>query len=341
MPLCIFCLSRTDETEVFRGHPGRFFSNCRKFQELIEGGGLMKIFITGGTGFVGTYLSNFLLNRGHRVAATGTHPTQTRINHENFQYVSADTTRAGEWQQEVKEADAVVNLAGRTIFKRWTESYKELMYDSRILTTRNLVAAIPEGAAIPFCSTSAVGYYGDREDEILTENEPQGNDFLSKLCGEWEQEAFRAQTKGVRVIAARFGIVLGKNGGAMKKMISAFNFFVGGALGNGMQWFPWIHLDDLISAIMFVIENPDISGAVNFCSPNSVRNKDFAKILGEILNRPSFMPVPAFMIRLAMGEFGSALLSSQRAVPEKLLRHGFTFRYPDIEDAIRDIVGGK
>jgi uncharacterized protein (TIGR01777 family) len=301
----------------------------------------MKIFITGGTGFIGTHLSNSLLSRGHRVTATGTRPTQTRIDHENFHYISADTTQTGPWQEEVKDADVLVNLAGRTIFKRWTESYKKVMYDSRILTTRNLVEAVPEGKAITLCSTSAVGYYGDRGDAILTENEPHGDDFLAKLSVDWEQEAFRAQGKGTRVIATRFGIVLGVNGGAMEKMISAFKFFVGGPLGDGMQWFSWIHLEDLISAMMFVIDNRDIGGAVNFCSPNPVRNKDFAETMGRILNRPSFMPAPAFMIRLVMGEFGSALLNSQRVVSEKLLQHGFEFQYPDIEDAIRNIVGGE
>jgi uncharacterized protein (TIGR01777 family) len=298
----------------------------------------MKCFITGGTGFVGRNLSNSLLREGHVVVAVGLRPKQDIIQHEAFDYISADTSQEGSWQDAVNEADVVFNLAGKSIFKRWTESYKQQIYDSRILTTRNLVDALPENKEITFCSASAVGYYGNRGDETLTESSRCGDDFLAKVGVDWEGEAFRAEEKGIRVVAPRFGIVLGKGGGAMAKMVPAFKFFLGGPLGTGSQWFPWIHLDDLISGLMFVIENKVIKESVNFTSPNPVRNRDLAKTLGKVLGRPALMPTPGFMIRLVMGEFGNTLLASQRAIPDTLQKQGFKFRFEALEDALRDIV---
>jgi len=311
----------------------------------------MKIFITGGSGFVGRHLSSLLLNKGHQVTATGTRSTQKHIVDEKFHYISADTTRTGDWQNSVKDADAVINLAGRSIFSLWTRSYKKQIYDSRILTTRNLVEALPDvpklglgnegkNKNIIFCSTSAAGYYGDRSDDLLTENEPPGNDFLARVCRDWESEAFRAEEKGVRVITMRFGVVLGKNGGAVRQMITPFRFFVGGPLGSGQQWFPFIHISDLLSAILFVIENESIRGPLNFTASEPVRQKEFAKTLGKVLNRPAIMPAPAFIVRLIMGELGASLLASQRVIPCKLSEYGFGFRYPDIRSAIIDIVKG-
>lgn len=298
----------------------------------------MKIFITGGLGFIGRHLSDFFLSRGHLVTAVGIRSGQNLINHQNFRYLSADTTQEGDWQEELKDTDAAVNLAGKTIFKRWNKSYKKLIYDSRILTTRNLVDALPANKGITLCSASAAGYYGNRGDDTLAEEETNGNDFLAKVSRDWEDEALRAEEKGIRVVTARFGVVLGKNGGAMGKMVPAFRLFVGGPLGEGTQWFPWIHLDDLISAMMFILENRDIHGPVNFCAPNPIRNRDLAKAMGHVLNRPAFMPAPGFMIRLVLGEFGTTLLAGQRAIPEKLLSFGFDFEYPDIINAIRHII---
>jgi len=298
----------------------------------------MKIFISGGTGFVGTNLVRYLLDKGHSVSATGTSSTHTSVSHENFHYISADTTEKGAWQDSFKDADALINLAGRTIFNRWSERYKKQIYDSRILTTRNLVEAIPDDKKVMLLSTSAVGYYGDRSEEILNEEALSGNDYLAKVSIDWEKEAFLAGKKGVRVAVMRFGVVLGKNGGALTKMIPAFKSFAGGPIGSGDQWFPWIHLDDLISAMIFIIENQDIKGPVNFCAPNPVRNRDFAKALGKILGRPAFMRAPSFMIRTLMGEMGTIVMSSQRAVPGKLLKNGFEFQYPDIEKALYNLL---
>jgi uncharacterized protein (TIGR01777 family) len=298
----------------------------------------MKIFVSGGTGFVGTTLARYLLDAGHRVIATGTSSRHKNIDHENLLFISADTTKKGPWQDSLQDVDALINLAGRTIFNRWSERYKKEIYNSRILTTRNLVEAIPGNKDIVFCSTSAVGYYGDRDEEILTEDAGPGNDFLATVSIDWEKEAFLAEKKGVRVAVMRFGVVLGKNGGALAKMIPAFKSFAGGPIGSGNQWFPWIHMDDLISAMMFIIENQDMKGPVNFCAPNPVRNRDFAKAFGKMLGRPSFMRAPSFMIRTLMGEMSTSVMSSQRVVPDKLLKNGFEFQYPDIKTALNHLL---
>ena len=300
----------------------------------------MKILITGGSGFIGSNLSKYLLSGGHKVTAVSRSADQHRIRHENYRYITADTTRPGNWQKEAEETEAVVNLTGASIFKRWTASYKKMIYNSRILTTRHVVAALPEGRAVTLCSTSGTGYYGNRGDDILREDESVGRDFLAGVSLDWEKEAQRATTKGVRVAVMRFGVVLGKNGGALAKMIPAFKLFVGGSMGSGNQWFPWIYLEDLMAAILFILEHQDVSGPLNFCAPNPVRYRELAKTLGEALGRPSFMPAPAFMIRLAMGEFGDVFLASQRTIPDQLLQHGFSFQYPDIKSAIQDVVRG-
>jgi uncharacterized protein (TIGR01777 family) len=297
----------------------------------------MKIFIAGGSGFVGTRLIHDLIDRGHRVIAVGTSSAHKNPPNENFRYISADTTLKGPWQDALEDVDAIINLAGRNIFKLWSDTYKNQIYNSRILTTRNLVEAVPESKGIILCSTSGAGYYGNRADEVLTEDASSGSDFLAKVGIDWEKEAFLAEKKGVRVAAMRFGVVLDKNGGALAKMIPAFKYFAGGPLGSGLQWFPWIHMADLISAINFILETNEIKGPVNFCAPNPIKNRDFSKALGNVLNRPSFMKVPSFMIRLVVGEMGTLLTNSQKVIPHKLLRHGFKFQHPDIDSALEDI----
>lgn len=296
----------------------------------------MKVFITGGTGFVGLHICNRLLQKGHHVFSVGRSPHQNRIQHQNFTYISADTTQTGNWQEYVQDSRIVINLAGKSIFTLWTPKAKKQIHESRINTTRNLVEALSPNTTL--ISTSAVGYYGNRGDEILIESSPPGDDFLSKVGIDWEKEAMEAEKKGVRVVITRFGIVLGKNGGAMEKMIPAFNFFLGGGLGDGKQWFSWIHVDDIVHASMFIMENPEIDGVFNFTAPEPIRNIDFAKSLGKVLNRPAVMPAPAFLIRLIAGEFGEILLSSCRVMPEKLLGAGYEFRYPLLIEALRDIV---
>ena len=298
----------------------------------------MNIVITGGSGFVGTRLADYLLRNGHRVTALGRSADHHRIRHSSYDYVSADTTRPGDWQEVFEDADSVVNLAGAPIFKRWSAGYKKQIYASRILTTRNVAASLPRGKRITLCSASGAGYYGSRGDEFLREDAQPGDDFLAGVSLDWEKEALQAADRNIRVVVMRFGVILGQGGGAMAKMIPAFKFFAGGSMGSGKQWFPWMHLVDLMTAVQFVLDNDQINGAVNFCAPQPTRYRDLAKALGQALKRPAIMPAPAFMIRLVLGEFGGVFLASQRVIPDKLLSHGFAFRYPNINDAVRAVV---
>ena len=298
----------------------------------------MKIFMTGGTGFVGTHLGKAYLKNGWQMTATGTSSTHALSGTENFTYVNADTTQKGTWQDAVRGADAIVNLAGRNIFNFWTEDYKKQIYNSRVLTTRNLVESLDSGKQVTLLSASAVGYYGSRGEDLLTEASEPGDDFLAGVSRDWEAEALKAGEKGARVALMRFGIVLGRGGGALAKMMPAFKFFVGGPLGSGMHWFPWMHMDDLKAAALFLLQAPEAQGAFNFCAPQAVRYKTFARILGQQLGRPSFMKTPAFVLKLLAGEMGATMLSSQRAVPAKLEKAGFSFQYPELDMALKEIV---
>lgn len=299
----------------------------------------MRVLITGGLGFVGTQLSKQLLQKGYQVTVVDHSPEPKPYTPREVNYVSADTTTKGPWQKEVERQDAVINLAGASIFTKWNEQTKKLIYDSRVLTTQNAVEAIAEKKPFVLCSASAVGYYGFHGDEELKEDAAPGDDFLARLCVAWETEANKAAAKGARVVITRFGIVLGKTGGALGQMIPAFKRFVGGPLGSGNQWFSWVHMQDLLNAFLFVFEKQDVQGPVNLCSPNPIRNKDLAKALGNVLSRPSFLKTPAFALRLILGEFGSVLLEGQRVIPDKLLKHGFVFRYPEITEALREVIG--
>lgn len=297
----------------------------------------MKILITGGFGFISTQLSIRFMEKGHAVTVLGRAPNaHTPLK---LKYVSADTAVKGSWQEEVARHDVVINLAGASIFRRWNNKTKQLIYDSRILTTRNVAEAMPGEKGTLLVSASGVGYYGFRGDEALTEEESPGDDFLARVCIDWEDEARKAADRGVRVVMTRFGIVLGKTGGALGRMIPAFKRYVGGPLGKGNQWFPWIHMEDLLDAFTFVLDNENVNGPVNFCSQNPVRNGDLAKALGKVMSRPSFLRTPAFVLRLVLGEFGSMLLEGQRAIPAKLLNQGFSFRYPEIAGALKELVG--
>lgn len=295
--------------------------------------------MTGGTGFVGTQLTSRLLREGHEITVL----TRSRNGSERrtpVSYLQGDPTQKGNWQSAINDHDVIINLAGASIFSRWTEETKRAIGESRILTTRNLVEGIDPRRAksMTLFSTSAVGYYGFHGDEELTEDSSPGNDFLARMAVEWETEALKAREKGSRVVITRFGIVLGKGGGALNQMIPLFRKFIGGPIGSGRQWFSWIHMEDLTQAFVYLLGRPEISGPVNLCSPSPIRNKDLAKALGKALKRPSFISAPGFMIKLVLGEFGSVILEGQRVIPKRLLESGFVFRYPDIGKALENIV---
>jgi len=301
----------------------------------------MKIFITGGTGFVGTELTSHLIQDGHEITILTRFPRKSEKVVRGISYLQGDPTQKGSWQEAIKNHGAVINLAGASIFSKWTDEHKKAIRESRVSTTQNIVEGIPSNPSqkISLFSTSAVGYYGFCGDEELTEDAPPGKDFLARIAVEWEGEALKAIEKGARVVITRFGIVMGEKGGALSQMIPLFKKYIGGPIGTGKQWFSWVHIKDLAEAFTFLLKHPEISGPVNVCSPNPVRNKDLAKALGKSLHRPSFMPAPAFMVKWVLGEFGSVILEGQRVIPRRLLESGFVFQYPDMEKVLQGIVG--
>lgn len=300
----------------------------------------MKVFMTGGTGFVGAFLTRELARHGHEVTILSRREIQPDPAYPAISFLAGDPTREGPWMSVVPDHDWIINLAGASVFTRWSAAHKEEIYDSRILTTRNLVAALAPGdRGQLFCSTSAIGYYGPRGDEDLTEESPPGDDFLARLAQDWEAEALKAQDLGVRVVVTRFGLVLGPDGGVLGQMAPLFKFFLGGPVGPGTQWFSWIHRLDHARAFLFVKDHPEIHGPVNFAAPQPVRNRELARALGRVLHRPSFLPAPAFMLRLILGEFAEVVLTGQKVLPQKLLAAGFNFDFPAIDGALENLLG--
>src|SRR5690606_31494290 len=237
------------------------------------------------------------------------------------------------------DADAVVNLAGAGIARRWTRAAKRLILDSRVRTTEAVVRALQRaGGPRVLVNASAVGYYGPRGDERVTEREGPGDDFLARVCRAWEAAAVEAERAGVRVVRLRTGFVVGRGGG-LRLMALPFRLFVGGPLGSGRQWMPWIHIEDVVGMIRFALDRDDVSGPLNVSAPEPVRNRDFAWGLGGVLGRPSVFPAPALALRLVMGEAADMILTGQRAVPEAALAAGYRFRFTDPEAALRDVLG--
>ncbi len=296
----------------------------------------MKVFMTGANGFVGQKLTKSFIEAGHEVTWLVRSPKRFENSSNNVEMLVGDPTKPGKWQENVGNFELLINLAGATIFKRWTPDYKKLIYNSRILTTKNLVDASARGSTL--LSTSAVGYYGFTDDAPLDESAPTGTGFLAELAADWENEAMKGRDKGLRVVITRFGVVLGQDGGALAQMVRPFKFFVGGPLGSGKQWVSWIHVEDLCRAVLFILENPGIEGPINFCAPDPVQNKTLAKKIGSTINRPSFMPAPEFAINLILGEFGSVILRGQRVIPKKLLDYGFSFKYASIQSALNNLL---
>jgi uncharacterized protein len=297
----------------------------------------MKILISGSHGLVGTAFIKALEPEGHEVFRLVRHApgSKSEIEWSPDRYSIALARLEG--------FDAVVHLAGESIAEgRWTEEKKKKIRDSRVKGTRLLSDALANLSSPPktLISASAIGYYGNRGDEILTEESAPGDDFLGNVCIEWEQATALAAEKGIRVVNTRFGIILAANGGALAKMLPPFRMGIGGKIGSGKQWMSWIALDDVIGGIKFALTNEALRGPVNFVAPNPVRNSEFTKALGKALSRPTLFPIPAFGVRLAFGEMADALLlSSQRVEPRKLETSNYQFQYPNLDSALRHVLG--
>lgn len=301
----------------------------------------MKVFVTGGTGFIGTGLTYGLVAEGHRVTVlTRMHRTD-RPAPQGVRFVEGNPLEAGPWQVEVRDHEVIVNLAGESIFKRWTTKTKQAIHDSRTGTTRNLVDAIAQGPGRVrlLLNASAVGYYGFHEEAVLHEGDGPGDDFLATVVRDWESAAQRAGDWGVRVALCRLGLVLGRRGGGLGMMAPLFRKGLGSRLGSGRQWFSWIHEHDLLRALQFLMVREDVSGPVNCTAPHPVRNRELTRTLAAVLHRPVLLPpAPGFMVRLLMGEFGSVVVKGQKVLPEKLLGMGFEFRYPELRPALEDLL---
>ena len=300
----------------------------------------MKALVTGGTGFVGPRLLR-LLDRPVVVSRNPDRATQS-IGHLAGRIVRWDPMEGPPPPEALEGIDVVYHLAGESVAgARWTTAQKARIRDSRVVGTRHLVQGIAQAAVKPatLVSASAVGYYGSRGDEELTESAAPADDFLARVCVEWEREALAAADLGVRVVTARTGIVLGSgSGGALAKMLTPFKLGAGGPLGNGRQWMPWVHAADLARLYVHAADHGEVRGPMNSVAPQPVRNSEFTKALARQLHRPAFMPAPYLGLRIVFGEFAQVLFASQRVIPKVALDTGFTFQYPDITSALREIL---
>jgi hypothetical protein len=302
----------------------------------------MKIVVTGGTGFVGRALLARLVSEHHEVVALTRTPASQRAGlPERVTVAPWDGQTAGPWAAHVDGADAVINLAGEPLdARRWTPAQKERIIGSRVGAAGALREAIERAAKKPavVVSASGVDYYGPVESGEVREDAPPGEGFLAGTCVRWEHAALSIGSAGPRIVILRCGVVLGKGGGALRKLVLPFRLFVGGPLGSGRQWFPWIHRDDLVSIILFVIARKDARGPFNVVAPESVTMKTFCAVLGKVLHRPSWAPVPGPALRVALGEMAGMVLTGRQAVPAKLQELGYTFRFPALVPALTDIL---
>lgn len=298
----------------------------------------MKVLVTGGTGFLGGYLVRRLLERGDQVTVASRHPAAALAR-----------LPAGAFATTVSDGlegyDAIVNLAGEPIFgKRWDQAQKRVLRDSRVGTTEALVSGIAQARARPkvLVSASAIGYYGPRygvfADTPLDEGTGPGNDFLADVCRDWERAARPAEALGLRVVTPRIGVVLGRGGGAFPMFLRPFKGFAGGPIGNGRQWFSWIHVDDLVALLALALDDARVTGPLNCTAPGAQTNLEFSQILARILHRPCFLRTPVWLMRLILGEVGDLLGSGQRVAPVKAQALGFAFRFPTSEAALADLL---
>lgn len=294
--------------------------------------------ISGGTGFIGGYLCERLMREGHYLTLLTRSPEKyAEENSKNQQFISWDSDLGS----AVEKSDVVINLAGENLFgQRWTDEVKKRLYNSRIDITKDLADAIKQAKTPPelFISGSAVGIYGDSGNKLLDEESASGDDFLAKICVDWEKEAMKAESRNTRVVIPRIGIALEGDGGVIEQMKLPFSLFAGGPLGDGKQYVPWIHMYDLCEAILFSIEHESLSGPYNACSPNPETMNELAAVLGRVMRRPSLLRVPEFALKLVLGEASTPILASLRVQPKRLQKHGFDFQFEDLEYALADIL---
>jgi len=301
----------------------------------------MKVLITGASGLIGTQLQKSFVEKGYEMRLA----TRGELRHPNQIHWNTETGFAKKDLERVENFDAIIHLAGENVSGlRWTDDKKKSIRDSRVNGTHNVVENIAKLKNKPrvFISGSAIGFYGDRNDDVMTESSKPGDTFLSDVCKAWETESMRAENLGVRTVLLRTGIVLSKDGGALAAMLTPFKFGVGGVVGSGKQWMSWISLEDVVGIVNFALENDNLRGPVNVVSPNPVTNEEFTKTLGEVLYRPSFLPLPEFAVNLVFGEMGDALLiDSTRVAPKRLEEAGFEFRFPHLKMALEYAINSK
>jgi uncharacterized protein (TIGR01777 family) len=302
----------------------------------------MRIVITGGSGLIGRAVARDLGEAGYEVVLLTRNTSKVGALPPNTRAVQWDGRTPEGWSKLLDEDTGILHLAGDPIAEgRWTEEKKRRIRDSRVQTGQAVLAAIQQAKSRPklLLQGSAVGYYGDGGDQVLTESSPPGDDFLARVCVEWEASTAEVSGLGVRRTVLRTGIVLSMEGGALPKMALPFRLMAGGPMGGGRQWIPWIHIADEVGAIRFLIEHAETDGPFNLTAPEPVTNRDFSHALGRALSRPSFAPAPGFALRFLLGEMADALLHGQRAVPRKLLDLGYAFRYPEASTALRNLLG--
>jgi uncharacterized protein len=300
----------------------------------------MHVFVTGATGLIGRALSGALLARGHVVTALSRAPDAASRLPVGVRHVQGDPASPGRWEEELGRADVCVNLAGEPVVRglRWSAEKKRRIAESRIRSTERVAAVIASGGPSVLVSGSAVGFYGSRGDEALDERSPAGKGFLSEVCVAWEAAAAPARARA-QVVLLRTGVVLARDGGALPKLVLPFKLFGGGPVGDPDAFQPWIHLADEVGLILLALEDAELDGPLDATAPAPVRQRELAKAIGRVLGRPSFLPAPAVALRLALGEMAEVVLASQRVLPRKALERGYRFRFPEIEGALRDLLG--
>jgi len=303
---------------------------------------MKKIAVTGATGLIGKKLINSLIENGYEVTVFSRDIDKAKsVLPEVEDFVEWNYKNPEQWKSKLENSFAVIHLAGVNLFaKRWDQKFKKDILESRQLSTKNLVDAIKQCKNKPeiFISASGIGFYGDRNDELLNENSSSGKDFVANVCKAWEFESQELDNVNIRNVQIRTGLVLSTEDGALKQMLPAFKFFVGGPLGNGKQWSSWLHIDDIVGIYLQALENNFLSGPLNAVSPNPVRMKEFAKTLGKVLHRPSLFPVPEIILQLVVGEAAEVVSASQKVIPDKLIKSGYKFKFTKLEDALKALL---